>query len=332
MTLNFDIVGGETKARLLAAFPGYSEGFVRCQPGNLLMPLFFKKDWQTYFNFQLRNEDVFILSFPKSGTTWTQEMVWLIANNCDFQGAKKLLRERVPFLEDRTLGTEDSLKMFLEMSKKESESSVSSDIIIEPNYIDALPSPRYIKSHLPLSYLPPNLVDSCKVVYVARNPKDVAVSWYFHHLLDPIMNTNLTVEEFVEFFIRDEVLYAPYWTNLIDAWNMRNHPNFLFLFYEDLKMDLPAQLQRICRFLGKEELTVDQISALAIHLKFDNFKVNPSVNAQELQEAGYFKKDGNFIRKGQIGDWKNYFGERLNSQFDEWIEKCTQGTDLKFPQ
>lgn len=67
MTLNFDILGGETKARLLAAFPGYSEGFVRCQPGNLLMPLFFKKDWQTYFNFQLRNEDVFILSFPKSG-------------------------------------------------------------------------------------------------------------------------------------------------------------------------------------------------------------------------------------------------------------------------
>lgn len=74
---------------------------------------------------------------------------------------------------DRTLGTEDSLKMFLEMSKKESESSVSSDIIIEPNYIDALPSPRYIKSHLPLSYLPPNLVDSCKVVYVARNPKGI---------------------------------------------------------------------------------------------------------------------------------------------------------------
>jgi hypothetical protein len=33
------------------------------------------------------------------GTTWTQDMVWLIANDCDFEGAKKLLRERVPFLE-----------------------------------------------------------------------------------------------------------------------------------------------------------------------------------------------------------------------------------------
>ena len=33
---------------------------------------------------------------------------------------------------------------------------------------------------------------------------DVTVSWYFHHLLDPIMNTTLKIEEFAEFFMRDE--------------------------------------------------------------------------------------------------------------------------------
>ncbi|XP_046632598.1 sulfotransferase 1E1-like [Daphnia pulicaria] len=330
MALHFEFPDAETKAKLLAAFPGYSDGFVRCQPGNLLMPLFYKKDWKTYYDFQLRDDDVFILSFPKSGTTWTQDMVWLIANDCDFQGAKKLLRERVPFLEDRSLGTDESLQKYLEMSKN--NTGATSDIIIEPNFIDALPSPRFIKSHLPLSCLPPTLVTRCKVVYVARNPKDVAVSWYFHHLLDPIMNTNLTIEEFAEFFMRDEVLYAPYWTSVIEAWEKRNDPNFLFLFYEDLKMDLPAQLHRICQFLGKEELPIDQIIALTEHLKFDNFKINKSVNAQELQEAGYFKKEGNFMRKGQIGDWKNHFGEKLNSRFDEWIEKCTSATDLKFPK
>lgn len=32
------------------------------------------------------------------------------------------------------------------------------------------------------------------------------------------------------------VLYAPYWTNVIEAWEKRNDPNFLFIFYEDLKM------------------------------------------------------------------------------------------------
>ncbi len=72
---------------------------------------------------------------------------------------------------DRSLGTEESLKLFLEMSKKNAEIFESSDIIIEPNYIEGLPSPRYIKSHLPLTCLPPTLIDQCKVVYVARNPK-----------------------------------------------------------------------------------------------------------------------------------------------------------------
>ena len=42
------------------------------------------------------------------------------------------------------------------------------------------PSPRFVKSHLPFSLLNPRLLDVCKVVYVARNPKDVCVSFYHH--------------------------------------------------------------------------------------------------------------------------------------------------------
>ena len=60
--------------------------------------------------------------------------------------------------------------MFLDLAKQ-NEDSAPSDVIIEPNFIDALSSPRYIKSHLPFSSLPPSLLDQCKIVYVARNPK-----------------------------------------------------------------------------------------------------------------------------------------------------------------
>ena len=41
-------------------------------------------------------------------------------------------------------------------------------------------APRFIKTHLPLSVLPPKLLDTAKVVYVARDPRDVAVSCYHH--------------------------------------------------------------------------------------------------------------------------------------------------------
>lgn len=30
------------------------------------------------------------------------------------------------------------------------------------------------------------------------------------------------------------VVYSPYWEHVKQAWDKRGHPNFLFLFYEDL--------------------------------------------------------------------------------------------------
>ena len=33
---------------------------------------------------------------------------------------------------------------------------------------ESMPSPRVIKTHLPLDMLPPDLLDVCKVVFVAR--------------------------------------------------------------------------------------------------------------------------------------------------------------------
>lgn len=49
-----------------------------------------------------------------------------------------------------------------------------------------LPSQRYIKTHLPFDLLPNEILNgerSPKIVYVARNPKDVCVSYYHHKVL-----------------------------------------------------------------------------------------------------------------------------------------------------
>lgn len=51
-------------------------------------------------NFQVRDNDVWIISYPKCGTTWTQEMVWLLGNNLDYEtGGKVDLSDRSPLFE-----------------------------------------------------------------------------------------------------------------------------------------------------------------------------------------------------------------------------------------
>ena len=38
-----------------------------------------------------------------------------------------------------------------------------------------------------------------------------------------------------------------------------------------------------------------------------------------------------FMRKGKVGDWKNYFDNEANQSFDQWISKNLSGTDIKLP-
>lgn len=61
------------------------------------------KKYETYkddvINFEIRDSDVIVVGFPKTGTNWTQEMVWLLANNLDYEGAQVPLHERFPWFE-----------------------------------------------------------------------------------------------------------------------------------------------------------------------------------------------------------------------------------------
>ena len=74
--------------------------------------------------------------------------------------------------------------------------------------IDLLPSPRLLDSHLPYHLIPKGKDDStkCKYIYIARNPKDVAVSLY-HFLLSFGADSGLTWEIFVKYFLQGKREY-----------------------------------------------------------------------------------------------------------------------------
>ena len=45
------------------------------------------------------------------------------------------------------------------------------------------------------------------MVYVARNPKDVIVSYYFHHKLIKLHEYKGSIEEFAQYFMDDKGIH-----------------------------------------------------------------------------------------------------------------------------
>jgi len=332
---------------------------VKTSPHGYVTSPEFAKQAEEIYNFEPRTDDVFVLTFPKCGTTWMQELVWMVVNNCDFEKAKSAqLSLRSPFLEmnyllPRAIADKLEREAIVRKTKipliskvmelltywnlmdvvrpmvKKAISLVVGDLMRDLDGLNKMDSPRVIKSHLPFHLLNPKLLETSKVVYVARNPKDVIVSYYHYHRLMECHHFTGDLETFANYFITDKLYSAPFFPQLLDAWSKRNHPNLHFVFYEDLKKDLRGEIQKIARFLGKD-LSCDQLTKLTEHLRFDNFAKNEAVNCEIGKELGFMNNTGNFIRKGKTGDWKNHFSPELNNRIDEWMRFNLEGSDLRF--
>jgi Sulfotransferase domain len=74
---------------------------------------------------------------------------------------------------------------------------------------------RFIKTHLPLSLLPRNIKEvGAKVVYVARNPKDVAASYYNFHKTVLFLSFDGAFKSFLRYFMNDLSKF-PYFTQFL---------------------------------------------------------------------------------------------------------------------
>lgn len=226
--------------------------------------------------FQARKDDVFVVSFPKTGTTWVQEATYLIGTEGNFKKAKSSnLERRFPLLE---LTDVDNNK-----NKKQQ---------------------RFFKSHLPFSLLPQSVHDNkCKVIYVTRNPKDTVVSMYHFYKMLKLMQYHGPLEEFVHGFINNKITYAPYARSVKEFWSHRNDENVLFLTYEGLTMDFFGSLRRIADFLNKP-LSDELMEQIANHCSFQKMSSNPKVNFSQWKDNGMAQQDAtvNFMRKGKSGE------------------------------
>ena len=101
----------------------------------------------------------------------------------------------------------------------------------------------------------------------------------------------------------------------------------MFCKFEDMKEDLPLQISRVASFINVE-LTQEQKDKVRNHCLFDTMKNNKMANRDTVWL--FNQKISKFMRKGQVGDWRNYFTFAQSEAFDELYKEKMKDSGLDF--
>jgi hypothetical protein len=249
-----------------------------------------------YVDFRPRPDDIFIATYPRSGTTWMQMLLYQMTSDgsMDFEH----ISEVCPWFERSIVSERD---------------------------LNALASPRVFKTHLRHYLLPGR---PCRYIYVVRDGKDVAVS-YFHFYCSHFGFTK-GLPEFFNMFLRGKVQGGSWFTHVSGWWAHREDPNVLFLHYEDLIGDLEGSIRTIAGFCGLA-LQADDMPRILNRAGFAFMKQHESkfdhIN-EVLWEQGMRQRS--FLRSGTVGEGAKGLSPTEQALFDQQLDKKLRSAGLEF--
>ncbi|MBL8063803.1 MAG: sulfotransferase domain-containing protein [Anaerolineales bacterium] len=257
--------------------------------------------WQMGLDYKPGPTDVFIVTPPKCGTTWMQQIV-------------------------HGLRTRGSME-FDEISRVVPWINMAYDCGIDI-YEPQVASPRAFKTHLTLNEAP----QGGRYIVILRNPHDALISHFYFFEGFFFEKGSIDLETFArEFYIPRQAIF-----NHINAlWSRRKDENVLPLCYENIKADLPKTIERVAEFIGiplddeLREVVLLQSDILFMQAhenQFEDHIIRKTRGpAMKLPTHGQLSK----VRDGQVGSAKLSLPEHIKQEMDElWQTEITSQTGL----
>ncbi|CAL1538322.1 unnamed protein product [Lymnaea stagnalis] len=248
-------------------------------PNGRLFPPFGEQYINNVKTTKLRPDDIFVCGYPKSGCHWTWEiMVMILKGKPEYSKIGKV-------------------ETMLELAS--------------PELPAAVPSPRILNTHVWYEELPDEIKKyNNKIVLTTRNPKDTAVSHYNHHINMPhIYHYDGKFNDWVLLWIEGLTDYGGF-VEFHQKWDtaIRDDPKppILVVNYEEMRENLEPTVRKLAEFLSVT-LTEQQIQEITEAADFNTMKEKFKGLPTEV-----------LIRKGQVGDWKNWFTVASSDAIDKW--------------
>lgn len=231
------------------------------------------------FHETIRPTDLFICSYPKSGTTW---IGYLLA---------QLLKQDA----DEQLGLDSFNRYVPDVNLIYARRAPLADFA-------SLSSPRFFLCHAAYDAMLPN------VVYVLRDPRDVLVS-YYHYNRFLNKKFDLTLAD----YLRADNRWPCDWNEHVESWlTPKRHPRMIVVRYEDLHTDTAGAIHRILTLAGIT-VVASRIQAAIDAARFDRMRLVEEKFGVSNKAGDPVER---FVRKGKVGSWREEMGPKEREIFE----------------